>query len=755
MIEHVWLIPLIMLSAALINGLLGRKLGVLTGHIAWISMASCAVISFLIFGEVWAAAHHDHHWPGVEVSLWSWFNIPNAFGPDRHFVLDLAFKVDQLTSLFLCFVSFIGTLVFIYATGYMKEYHDGHLEADPGYPRFFTYVCLFAASMFVLVLADNLAVMFIGWEGVGLCSYLLIGYFYEKQFSETLSCSDAGRKAFVMNRIGDAGLVVGMGILFWGLGTLKFSEINTILTTKTLLNGEPLSAGFFYGGALITAASLAMFLGATGKSAQIPLFTWLPDAMAGPTPVSALIHAATMVTAGVYMIARLNVVYFLSPTTMATIATIGALTAFFAATMALTQRGIKKVLAYSTVSQLGYMFLGLGVGTMAGGIFHVFTHAFFKGCLFLCAGSVIHAMHHEEDMMKMGGLKKYMPITWICYFVATLAIAGIFPFAGFFSKDEILYHAYLYAGSGFPILWLLGCITALLTAYYMGRSLFLTFHGGTERIDHHTAEHLHESPLNMTAPLIILAVCSLVVGFLNVPKAFTLIPVSKAEFHHFLAPVVDAGAEFVAKEQLKTKWDYEAGEEIYGSLVLAQANGLADSAIATKENKTLEVNLAIVSSVIALLGLSFSLLLFGRGVKNPEKLPSGLGAISYYCWGWDWFYSKVFKDGTMSLSRSVWLVDKGFIDGMVNGVAEFCRELGESARQLQTGRVQAYGLVMVIGVCVFVAYFALGLSTFLGESYQREEPRETTSVLIQSPAPNSGASRSAAPVVVATTEGSF
>ncbi|MGF1573920.1 MAG: NADH-quinone oxidoreductase subunit L [Sumerlaeia bacterium] len=720
MIENVWLIPFIMLLASLINGVFGKKLGIITGHIAWASMAICAIISFLIFGEVWSAAHHSSDWPGVQVMLWNWFNIPNLFGPDRHFVIDMAFKVDQLTALFLCFVSFIGTFVFIYATGYMKENHHGKLEADPGYPRFFSYVCLFAASMFVLVLADNLAVMFIGWEGVGLCSYLLIGYFFEKQFSETLSCSDAGRKAFVMNRIGDAGLIVGMGIIFWGLGTINFSEINQILTTKTLLNGEPLPLGFLYGGGLITAASLAMFLGATGKSAQIPLFTWLPDAMAGPTPVSALIHAATMVTAGVYMIARLNVVYFLSPTTMTVIATIGALTAFFAATMALTQRGIKKVLAYSTVSQLGYMFLGLGVGTMAGGIFHVFTHAFFKGCLFLCAGSVIHAMHHEEDMMKMGGLKKYMPITWICYLMATLAIAGIFPFAGFFSKDEILYHAYLAAGNGTPVLWFLGCVTALLTAYYMGRSLFITFHGNTDRIDHHTKEHLHESPPNMTVPLVVLAACSLLVGFLNVPKAFTLIPVSKAEFHHFLAPVVDLGAEYVAKEKLGATWDYKAGEEVYGSLVIAANNGLADTVIASKANKALEVNLAIVSSIIAVLGLGFSFLMFGRGVKNPNKLPTGIGAISYYCWGWDWFYNKAFRDGTMAFSRSIWVVDKKFIDGIVNGIAEFFKELGESARQLQTGRVQAYGLVMVIGVCVFVAYFALGLSTFLGETYERE-----------------------------------
>lgn len=735
MIAYVWLIPFIMLLAALINGLFCKKLGTLAGHIAWVSMAICFAISILIFGEVWSEAHHDHHWEGVVVPLWDWFSFQNVFGPGKDFVIEMAFRVDQLTAVFLCFVSFIGTLVFIYATGYMKVNDHGKLVPDPGYARFFAYVSLFAASMFVLVLAENLVVMFIGWEGVGLCSYLLIGYYFDQPFSDDLSCADAGRKAFVMNRIGDAGLIVGMGILFWGLGTFSFSEINMVLMSKMLMNGEALPAGFYYGGALITAASLCMFLGATGKSAQIPLFTWLPDAMAGPTPVSALIHAATMVTAGVYMIARLNVVYFLSPTTMMVIATIGALTAFVAATMALTQRGIKKVLAYSTVSQLGFMFLALGVGSMAGGIFHVFTHAFFKGCLFLCAGSVIYAMHHEEDMMKMGGLKKYMPVTWICYLIATLAIAGIFPFAGFFSKDEILFNAYLASGTNFPFLWLLGSLTALLTAYYMGRSLFITFHGTTERIDPHTVEHLQESPMNIKAPLIILAACSLIVGFLNVPKAFTLIPVSKAEFHHFLAPVVDMGAEYVAKTQLGATWDKDAGEEVYGSLVVATANNGAGSVIADKTNNTLEVNLAFVSTALALLGLGFSFFMFGRGVKNPSQLPTGLGAISYYTWGWDWFYNKAFRDGSMLVASSISIIDKTFIDGIVNAVAGFFRELGESARQLQSGRVQAYGLVMVVGVCVFIAYFALGLSTFLGDAYKRVEPKESGKAVTIAPAP--------------------
>ncbi len=731
MIHNVWLIPLIMFSAALINGLGVRKLGKIAGHIAWLSMAACCVISFLILKDVWHLAH-EGHWHGETITLWNWFNIDNLFGTARSFNIDMAFYVDQLTAVFLCFVSFIGTLIFIYATGYMKEKHGGHLELDPGYARFFAFFCLFAASMFTLVLGANMAVMFIGWEGVGLCSYLLIGYFFDKPFSENLSCADAGRKAFVMNRIGDAGLIVGMGLLFWGLGTVNFQDLNHVIETGKLASGASIPLGFKYGGLIITVATLAMFLGATGKSAQIPLFTWLPDAMAGPTPVSALIHAATMVTAGVYMVARLNVVFFQAPGTMATIAAIGAITAFAAATMAMTQRGIKKVLAYSTVSQLGYMFLALGVGAMAGGIFHVFTHAFFKGCLFLCAGSVIHAMHHEEDMFKMGGLKKHMPITWITYLIATFCIAG-FPFitSGFYSKDEILFSARVAAGTDIPYLWILGAVTALLTAIYMGRSLFLTFHGDDSRIDHHTKEHLHESPSNMTMPLVVLAGLAIVIGFLNVPASmahkFHLPTIGgPAAFHHFLAPVVDRGAELVAANQYHFHADHAAGETVSGPMIV----GMAKAPVLGEAEEALETQLALMSGALAIVGLLIAFFMF-RGITPMARKLSNvlrpLWSMSYNTWWWDATYNKLFKDGAMRFADGVWQADMGLVDGLVNGAGRVCRRIGEQLRALQSGRVQVYGLVMLVGVCVFIVYFALGMNNFLSQAWTREdvEPKAT------------------------------
>lgn len=726
MIQLVWLIPLIMFSAAIINGLGVRKLGKIAGHVSWIAMAVCCAISFGVLFDVIGAVGNDHHWPGETVTLWSWFEIHNFFAspgdPSRTFSIDMAFRVDQLTAVFLCFISFIGTLVFIYATGYMKEKHNGHLELDPGYARFFAYVALFAASMFTLILGDNMVVMFIGWEGVGLCSYLLIGYFFDKQFSENLSCADAGRKAFVMNRIGDAGLIVGMGLLFWGLGTLNFQDMNAVIKSGDL------PSGFTYGGVLITAATLCMFLGATGKSAQIPLFTWLPDAMAGPTPVSALIHAATMVTAGVYMVARMNVVFFMAPSTMAIIAIVGAITALAAATMGLTQRGIKKVLAYSTVSQLGYMFLGLGVGAMASGIFHVFTHAFFKGCLFLCAGSVIHAMHHEEDMFKMGGLRKYMPHTHWTYFIATLAIAGVFPLSGFFSKDEILFSAFISAGGGIPWLWIIGIATAFITAVYMGRSLFLTF-WGKERMDEHTKHHIHESPANMTVPLWILAFFALTVGFLNVPQGWPVpgIP-SQAAFHHFLSPVVDQGAEHVAAVYRGFATE---GVHPHGSLVVSGA--VAEELVLSEAMHHTEGILAVISFCIAIGGLLIAWFFFGKGIseaaRKTARAARPLWSMSWHRWWWDDFYNRVFKDGTMALSSGVWKTDVALVDGLVVGAARTCRRIGESLRRIQTGQVQIYGLVMFIGICAFIVYFLFGMKDFMDSAWHRDAQQPPTAAI--------------------------
>jgi NADH-quinone oxidoreductase subunit L len=712
-----------MLLAALVNGLGARKLGAMAGIIACAAMGVALVSSLAVFAQVWGLSHGEEPWSGTRILLWNWMDVPSFFGADRPFRIDFAFFVDQLTALYLCFVSFIGFFVFIYATGYMKEKHDGHVHLDPGYARFFSYVSLFAASMFILVLGDNMAVMFIGWEGVGLCSYLLIGYFFDKPFSDTLSCADAGRKAFVVNRIGDAGLIVGMGLIFWGLGTVNFQELNHILITQTLPNGEAVHPGFLYGGVFITAATLAMFLGATGKSAQIPLFTWLPDAMAGPTPVSALIHAATMVTAGIYMVARLNVLYFLSPITLSVIAIVGALTAFAAATMGLTQRGIKKALAYSTVSQLGFMFLGLGVGSMAAGIFHVFTHAFFKGCLFLCAGSVIHALHHEEDMFKMGGLKKYMPKTWICYLLATLCIAGFPLTSGFFSKDEILFSAFISAGDEFPFLWLIGVVTAVMTSIYMGRTLFLTFHG-EERIDPHAKAHLHESPASMTVPLFVLAGLALVIGFLNVPSGIPIPGVPKAAFHHFLAPVVDKGAEHVAVLTQHSDATHHAGEGdhyVNGSLIVAGA----DSPYLTHDHHALEFKLALLSGGLAIGGLLVAWFLFGSGLTaHARALANGLKplwSMSYNCWWWDRAYNALFQRGTVQVSNGVWKADIKLVDGAVVGIGRALRSTSNCLRGLQNGQVQIYGLFMVIGVCAFLLYFGLGLGSFLETAYDRTD----------------------------------
>lgn len=745
MIQYVWAIPAIMALAALVNGLGVRKLGKAAGFISVGAMTLTFLMSCGIFMETRHNLHEaeeaaakltraDERYAAINavlrekgtVSLWRWIDVPAGDSPlGRDVKIDLAFYVDPLSATFLMFISFIGTLVFLYATGYMKEKHhahahDDHAEGDghghhddhaphgtpdadgwipdPGYARFFAYVALFAAMMYTLVLGDNLLVMFIGWEGVGLCSYLLIGYFFDKPFSENLSCADAGRKAFVMNRVGDFGLMLGMFLLFWGLGTIDIQSIVDILATRRLPDGSLLPVGFEYGGAIITAAALLLFLGATGKSAQIPLFTWLPDAMAGPTPVSALIHAATMVTAGVYMVARLNVIYMMAPMAMLVVAVIGALTAFVAAYAGLTQRGIKKALAYSTVSQLGYMFLAMGVGAFAAGIFHVFTHAFFKGCLFLGAGSVIHALHHEEDMFKMGGLKKKMPITAMTYFIATMCIAGIPLTSGFFSKDEILYMTFLSAGDAFPILYVVGMLTAAMTALYMGRTYYLTFEGES-RVDPHVEPHIHESPKSMTTALVLLSGIALVVGFINVPT--TIAGEFGGKFHHFIAPVTDRGAAIIASSYMR----HDGADAPLGPLVLT--NNLEEPSHSTEK---MLMGASALLALVMLFGVARAM--FRNGPEKEKALAGSLGPlyqVSLNRWWWDDFYNAFFKDGAMIFARGVWRCDLGIVDGIVNGIGRAVRGLGEEFRRLQNGQVQVYGLVMVVGVVSFIVYFALGL----------------------------------------------
>ncbi|HEY8181073.1 MAG TPA: NADH-quinone oxidoreductase subunit L [Thermoanaerobaculia bacterium] len=487
MLNQLWVIPALPLLGFLLNGLLGERAGrpfvSIVGPVS--SLLSAIAGTIAVFQYQHAYPHGQRH---VNV-VYNWISSGGVGA-------DLAFQLDPLSVVMLMVVTWVGTLIHLYSVGYMAH--------EPGYARYFSYLNLFLAEMLVLVLGSSYLVMFIGWEGVGLCSYLLIGFYYDKEFAAA-----AGKKAFIVNRIGDFGFLVAMFLMFATFGSVDFARVSGLAMRGI---GTP---------SMITAICLLLFLGATGKSAQIPLYVWLPDAMAGPTPVSALIHAATMVTAGVYMIARTNVLYRMSPQAMIIVAFIGALTALFAATIAVRQNDIKKVLAYSTVSQLGFMFIGVGVGAFTAGIFHLVTHAFFKACLFLGSGSVIHAMSGEQDIRKMGGLWKKIPITAWTFLIATIAIAGFPPLSGFFSKDEILVSALTtpYLPLNFNrVIWFMGTLAALFTAYYMFRLFFLTFTGAF-RGTHEQEHHIHESPPTMTIPLIVLAALATIGGALGIPAA--------------------------------------------------------------------------------------------------------------------------------------------------------------------------------------------------------------------------------------------
>src|SRR5690242_3890617 len=531
-LENIWIIPLLPMFSAAVMFFFGRRLekkvvnAFCVGTVALAFLWSCGAV--WQYTQTWQPAHH--HGP-YEKILFTWLGtgdaqsalqIPGAHGPFV-FNADAGFLLDPLSAIWLLFVTGVGMLIHIYSTGYMA--HEG------GYYRFFGYLNLFMFSMLTLILGNNYAVMFVGWEGVGLCSYLLIGFYFHKK-----SASTAANKAFITNRIGDAGFLLGLMTIAWYLGSIRFTDVNSAVNTLKLSVGDP----------VITFATLMLFVGACGKSAQLPLYVWLPDAMEGPTPVSALIHAATMVTAGVYMVARSNHLFMLAPESMKIVAIVGALTAIFAATIGLVQNDIKRVLAYSTVSQLGYMFLALGVGAFAAGVFHVFTHAFFKALLFLGAGSVIHAMSGEQDMRNMGALRDRIPTTYWTMFIATLAIAGIPPFAGFFSKDEILWQTWTSEGGAYRILWGVGYITALMTAFYMFRLVYLTFYS-KPRMSHEVEHHIHESPASMTMPLIVLAVMSLFAGFLGWPHSLG----GSDRFARFLDPVFARGEARVLTEQGK------------------------------------------------------------------------------------------------------------------------------------------------------------------------------------------------------------
>src|SRR5256714_12162528 len=526
-LSYIWLIPLLPALGAATMFFFGRKLQKSTVNALCVGVV---VIAFLLAcGAVWQYSDYSRHNPGkpYENILYTWLGSDTGHlaylkhdGTPASFQADAGLLLDPLSSIWLLFVTGVGMLIHIYSTGYMA--HEG------GYYRFFGYLNLFMFSMLTLILGNSYALMFVGWEGVGLCSYLLIGFYFHRK-----SATDAANKAFIVNRIGDAGFLLGMFTIAWYFGSFRLTEVTELARSGKFSIGDP----------TITAATLLLFVGACGKSAQLPLYVWLPDAMEGPTPVSALIHAATMVTAGVYMVARSNALFVLAPTSMKTVAIVGTLTAIFAATIALVQNDIKRVLAYSTVSQLGYMFLALGIGAFTAGVFHVFTHAFFKALLFLGSGSVIHAMSGEQDMRNMGDLHRRIPITHWTMFIATLAIAGIFPFAGFFSKDEILWQAWRGEGGAYRVVWVRGWGTALMTAFYMFRLMYLTFHG-RPRMNHEVEHHIHESPKSMTVPLVILAFFSLFAGFLGWPESLG----GSNRFEKFLEPVFAREARVLQTE---------------------------------------------------------------------------------------------------------------------------------------------------------------------------------------------------------------
>ena len=614
----------------------------------------------------------EMHDPVVR-SYWGWV----VTGDLR---IDAALQLDQLSMLMTLVVTGVGFLIHVFSVGYMRD--------DPGYPRYFAYLNLFVFFMLVLVLGSSFATMFVGWEGVGLCSYLLIGYWFSDREK-----SDAGKKAFIVNRIGDVGFLLAMFLVFGAFGTLDFVPV--------FAGAEGQLAA---GGATVTAITLLLLLGAAGKSAQLPLHIWLPDAMAGPTPVSALIHAATMVTAGVYMVVRSSVLYSLAPTSQAVVAGVGVLTALVAATIALQQYDIKKVLAYSTISQLGFMFLAAGVGAYTAAIFHLVTHAFFKALLFLGAGAVIHSMHHaahrshghfdEQDMRNMGGLRRYMPVTCVVMWVATLAIAGVWPLAGFFSKDEIIWYAAAWAGAEsnpfaaeYAVFWGLALVTALLTAFYMARLMVMTFHGES-RTGEDARRHLREAPGVMTVPLVALAVLSVFGGWINVPEVlrssfaglFGALPMTEW-LHHWLHPITHAATSI----------------QVAGFGEAAKHSPLGGG----------EATWALISTLAAAAVVAVAVRLVGSRRFQPASLDSGpeggLRLALYNKWYFDELYDAVVVRPVVALSRWCWrAVDNRVIDGFVNMTGSAARLAGWTTSLFQTGQVNMYAFVLTLGILCFL-----------------------------------------------------
>ncbi len=704
MTNYLWLIPLLPALGAIINLMIGRFLGKRT-----VSLLACggilgsfvlSAVTFFQLIKLPADARVIHN------VVYQWLNIGKLNA-------EVAFLVDPLSIIMLLVVTGVSFLIHVYSVGYMAD--------DKRYARYFGFLNLFVFAMILLVAADNLLLMFIGWEGVGLCSYLLIGFWFEKKANAT-----AGKKAFIVNRIGDFGFMLGIFLLFWSLDSVSFQGLQAALAA------HPLSTG------LATAICLLLFVGAAGKSAQIPLYVWLPDAMAGPTPVSALIHAATMVTAGVYMIARMNFLYVLSPTAMLVVAIVGVATAFYAGTIALVQNDIKKVLAYSTISQLGYMFLGVGVGAFAAGIFHLMTHAFFKALLFLGSGSVIHGTGGEQDMRKMGGVRKFMPITFWTFLIATVAIAGIPPFAGFFSKDEILWKTF---SSGHRVLWAVGLAGAVLTAFYMSRLVFMTFFGENRahHVDHHPPDqepsghdvccdddstrdkshhaHIHESPKTMTIPLMVLAVLSIVGGLVGIPHALK----GANHIEEFMAPVF-ANSGIIHVEKHVSTGGHDAAV-----LPVGEHHG----------DTTLELLLMVLSVGLVLISIYGAYYCYIKKKDIPGRIAqkfSGLHKLLLNKYYIDEIYQQVLIKSLLALNNilaykidlgvidkivnglgtstikvakaSGWM-DKNVVDGAVNGTGQTVLAFGQVVRQPQSGRLKDYltwvvaGIIMLVGLIWF------------------------------------------------------
>ncbi len=702
-LDKIWLIPLLPAIGATLMFFFGKKLRKQT--VSAVCVGAVALAFVMSCGAVWQYTHTYTNGQAFDKPMYTWLGSDTGHltyttkdGYPAEFKAQVGFLLDPLSCIWLLFVTGVGTLIHIYSTGYMA--HEG------GYYRFFGYLNLFMFSMLTLIMGNNYAQMFVGWEGVGLCSYLLIGFYFHRK-----SASDAANKAFIVNRIGDAGFILGMLTIAWYLGSIRFTDVTAMARSGKFAIGDP----------VLTAAALLLFVGACGKSAQLPLYIWLPDAMEGPTPVSALIHAATMVTAGVYMVARSNAIFVLAPTAMKTVAIVGALTAIFAASIGLVQNDIKRVLAYSTVSQLGYMFLALGVGAFGAGVFHVFTHAFFKALLFLGAGSVIHAMSGEQDMRNMGDLHRRTPTTFMTMLIATLAISGAPGFAGFFSKDEILWQTWVSEGGAYRILWFVGYGTALMTAFYMFRLMYLTF-GGRPRMSHDVEHHIHESPKSMTGPLVVLAFFSIFAGWLSWPHSLG----GNDRFMKFLEPVFAKEAHVLQEEGKSAQ--VAAGEKeeerstgterlLMGLSVAAAivGFGMARRAYRHADKGYIEPLAAAVPPLYTTLYNKWYVdelydhLFTGRRKTGNVRLGVlGLGDASA------WFDVHVI-DGAVNgagwstrvaSSISKWF-DTWIIDGVgVNGPAILARILSYPFRLFEWGLVQWYALVMVAGLLGFVFYYA-------------------------------------------------